>query len=168
MSRVQWATWLLMLCAVHRATATMGPAATVSNLDSDQLVQIQLSTDIDGQFSLTAGASNRRLFGSSRLQQGAQLRKLQGTSQDKLDRLLSVVKSGSNADMRPLLEMARAASGPDQVVIVDDSLAARNLRRAGTQVGPRATPAAVLHRRLHDLSIVQACDGISVCPGASA
>lgn len=137
----------------------MGPAATAS-LESDQLVQIQLSTDIDGQFSLSAGASNRRLFGtSSRLQQVAQLRNLQGTSQDKLDKLLSEVKSGSNNDMKPLLELARAASGPDQVVIVDDSLAARNLRRAGTQVGKGAQLAAAHLNRLHELLTIQAGHG---------
>ena len=137
-----------------------GPAATAS-LESDQLVQIQLSTDIDGQFSLSAGASNRRLFGTStRLQQGAQLRNLQGTSQDKLDKLLSEVKGGSNTDMKPLLELARAASGPDQVVIVDDSLAARNLRRAGTQVGPgRRGGSRCCTQRLHTLFNIQAGHG---------
>lgn len=140
MSRSQWATWLLMLCAVHAATVMVSASSVqLSELQGDQLLQIHLSADLDGQFSFSGQASNRRLLASSRLQQHSRNLLQQGSlnQQQALDKLLSDVKQmkdGSNMDMKPLIEMARAASGPDQVVIVDDSLAARNMRRGGTQV----------------------------------
>jgi hypothetical protein len=134
-----------MLCTVHAATVIVSASSMqLSELQGDQLMQIQLSTDI-GKFSFAGQASNRRLLGSSRLQQHSRNLLQQGSlnKQQALDKLLSDVKQmkdGSNMDMKPLIEMARAASGPDQVVIVDDSLAARNMRRGGSQVRLGVTP----------------------------
>jgi hypothetical protein len=83
----------------------------------------------------TSTTNSRRLLHRLLLQQQQNGQQQGQGKQQQLNQLLSQFdqfkgsSTSSSTDLKPLYELARAASGPDQVVIVDDSPAARSLRR---------------------------------------
>lgn len=129
---------LLLLCAVQAAIFILAAQSVQASPLQHDLVTLKNNNEaIGAELSVAAQTTNsRRLLNRLLLQQQQDGQQQGQGKQQQLDQLLSQVdqlksssSSSSSTDLKPLYEMARAASGPDQVVILDDSPAARSLRR---------------------------------------
>jgi hypothetical protein len=128
---------ILVLCAVQAAIFILfAQSVQASPLQHDQITLTGNNAATGAEFSGSARTTNsRRLLHRLLLQQQQNGQQQGQGKQQQLNKLLSQFdqfkgsSTSSSTDLKPLYELARAASGPDQVVIVDDSPAARSLRR---------------------------------------